>query len=312
LESDIYESGRSIVLQGLRKGVFEKLDDGAIIARLESHGLPDKVVLRSDGTTVYTTQDLALAEKKFGDFKLDKSVYVVANEQNLHFQQLFKIVELLGFPWADKLFHLSYGMVNLPEGKMKSREGKVVDADDLIAELKKLAFEEVQQRYPLLSKKECEKRSKTIALAALKFFLLKVDSSKDMLFNPKESISFDGETGPYLLYSYARSKSILEKAKSFPKKANYRVLQDDSEKQLIKTISDFPQIAKKCSEHMQPHTLCQYLLQLSSEFNSFYHSVTVIQEDREFMDARLHLVKAFSVVLQNGLALLDIETLEKM
>ncbi|MFH0714385.1 MAG: arginine--tRNA ligase [Candidatus Diapherotrites archaeon] len=310
-ESDYYKKGKEIVQEGFRKGLFKKLEDGAIAAELEAHGLPDKVLIRADGTSIYMTQDLYLAVQKFKDFKLDESAYVVGSEQILHFKQLFKILELLGYKWASKLFHLSYGMVFLPEGRMKSREGTVVDADDLLKEVRSLAREELVKRYSSLSSKELERRERAIALGALNFFLLRVDAKQDMTFNPKESISFEGETGPYLQYSYARAKSILRKSKG-KGKPKWEALQHEKEQALLALLATYPQILLDCRKSLSLHKLCNFLLELASAFNSFYHEVPVLKASTEQRAARLALVQATAQVLENGLTVLHVPVLEQM
>ncbi|MFH1256650.1 MAG: arginine--tRNA ligase [Candidatus Diapherotrites archaeon] len=310
-ESQLYEKGRKIVNEGVKKGVFKK-KEGAVIVELEEFGLPNKILLRSDGTSLYMTQDLFLAKKKFEEFKFQQSIYVVGSEQNLYFRQLFKTLELLGFKWANRLRHLSYGMVNLPSGKMKSREGTVVDADNLLAELRQLAEKELKKRYKL-DKKELEKRKNAISLAAVKFYLLKTDAAKDMLFNPEESISFEGETGPYVLYSYARAKSIKRKAReTYLKKIKFDMLKEDSEKKLVLKLAEYENALGDSFRNLSPHTLCHYLLELASAFNSFYHELPVLKAEKDVMPARLELVEATAHVLKNGLNVLGIEVLEKM
>ena len=315
-ESKIYKQGREIVLKGLKKGIFEKNDDGAVIVKLEPYNLPDKVLLRADGTSIYITQDIYLAKKKFQDFKgLQESLYVVASEQDLHFKQLFKVLEMLNFPFAEKCRHVSYGMVNLPEGKMKSREGKVVDADDLISELEALVQIELVKRHPEISEKELLKRRKAITSAALRFHLLKIEAQKDFVFNPAESLSFEGETGPYLLYTYARAKSILRKA---PKnllagKVDFSMLLKESEKEIASMLSQYPAILQQSLKNYSPHVLCHYLLKLASAFNTYYHETPVIKAETEGNSkARLALVKAVSTVLKNSLQVLGIQVLEQM
>lgn len=317
-ESNLYKHGKKIILNGLKKGKLKK-EEGAILAPLEQFGLPDKVLIRSDGTSIYMTQDIYLAKKKHDDYKFDKSIYVVASEQNLHFKQLFKILELLGFDWADKNYHLSYGMVNLPSGRMKSREGTVVDADDLLNDLKELAEKEIKSRYKNLLNEEINERSEKIALAAIKFYMLKIDAVKDLLFKPEESISFEGETGPYILYSYARAKNILKKAEEERKglekdseKISYSLLKEKTELDLIALLYKYPKILEDSLKHYSLHLLCRYLLDVAASFNSFYHSSRVIGEDNDVMQARLALVKASSLVLKNGLNMLGIKVLEQM
>ncbi len=310
-ESDFFNSAKPILEKGLSTGVFEKTEDGAIIARLEKHGLPDKVVLRRDATSLYVTNDLALTPHKVQKYKLDSNIWIVANEQNLYFQQLIKIFELLGYTWANRCRHVAYGLVHLPEGRLKSREGNVVDADNLMDEMTKLAASEVQKRFPDLPEKEIQKRAAAIGLSAIKFFMLKFDHRKDFVFNPSESLSFEGETGPYLLYTYARAKSILRKAKGIPT-ANYALLSNPSEKQIVSLLAEFPGKLKETSEHLSPHLLCHYLISLAAAFNSFYHELPVLTADTETKNARTGLVSATALVLQHGLNILGIETLEKM
>src|SRR3989344_8632959 len=212
-ESAYYDLAKEIVFEGLKSRAFKKDKNGAIFAPLEKYSLPDKILLREESTSIYITQDIYLAKIRYRDFKFDEMVYVVASEQKLHFQQLFKILELLGYNFAKNLFHLSYGMVHLPSGRMKSREGMVIDADDIMDEIETLAAAEIKKRHEGLSETEVSKRAKSISLAAIKFFMLKNDSVKDIIFNPQESISFEGETGPYIQYTHARASSILRKAK---------------------------------------------------------------------------------------------------
>jgi arginyl-tRNA synthetase len=306
-ESDIYSKGKEIILEGVKKGIFKKEDDGAVLINLEKQGLGKKYLLRSDGTTVYMTQDIYLAFLKQKEFNLNKSIYIVGNEQDYHFRVLFYLLEKLGFD-SKNLKHLSYGMVNLPEGKMKSREGKVVDADDLISDVQNLVKKELASRGKL-SKKQLEERSLKITLAAIKYFLLKIDIKKDMLFNPKKSINFEGDTGPYLLYSYARASSILNKAKTRNKKIPAGKL-EEKEIELIVKLSQFKEIVAKSFKDLNPSYIANYSYQLSQTFNEFYHVCPVIGSENEFF--RISLVESFKQVLKNSLLLLGIETLEKM
>ncbi len=312
LESDYYNKAKPLIEEGLKKGVFLKNEDGAIIAKLEPHGLPDKTVMRADGTSIYLTNDLALTLHKFEKFKLDESIWVVASEQNLYFQQLFKIFELFGMQLAKKCRHLSYGMVYLPSGKMKSREGTVIDADNLISEMIELAKKEILQREPKIPKKEMDSRAKKIGLAAIKFYLLKVDCAKDIYFKPEESISFEGETGPYIQYTFARTKSILKKAKKQAMAKKFDLLESDVENKLLSLLGEFPNIVEKCRNSLSLHVLCQYLIEVSETFNSFYHFQPVLKSEKKTMEQRLCLVEAVSIVLKNGLNLLNIEALERM
>ncbi|MBS3116253.1 arginine--tRNA ligase [Candidatus Woesearchaeota archaeon] len=311
-ESEIYEQGKEVAFEGLQKKVFVKDDSKNILASLEQYGLPNKVVLRGDGTSVYITQDLYLAQQRYLDYKFHNLIYVVASEQRLHFQQLFKILSLLERPFAEDLYHLSYGMVNLPTGRMKSREGMVIDADDLMDEMALLAEREVRTRYRDLSEKEIKQRAEFIGLAAIKFFMLKTDATRDMVFNPEESLSFEGETGPYLQYTHARACSILEKAGRIPLKAAFEVLIQPQERALVLFLSTFSNTVKEAAKQYKPHLLCRYLLDLAHVFNEFYHSCPVLSEEVKIKSARLTLVDAVRQILANGLNLLGIKALEKM
>lgn len=306
-ESDIYKSGKEIVNEGLEKKVFYKRDDGAVVVDLEHQKLGNKVLLRPDGTSVYIVQDLYLAVLKDREFNYDRSIYVVGNEQEYHFAVLIAIFKLLDYPVADKMKHLSYGMVELPEGKMKSREGTVVDADDLIDETKRLASEELKQRYEL-SESELEERSLKIALSAIKYQLLKIDITKNMLFDPKKAISFEGDTGPYLLYSYARASSILRKTES-KKDAVFSDL-NVHETRLARKISFFPDTVTSAFERLSPSVIANYAFDLAQIFNEFYHACKVIGSDSEGL--RIELVKGFRSVLKKCLWLLGIEEIEEM
>jgi arginyl-tRNA synthetase len=307
-ESDIYTFGKDIVLNGLKKGIFTE-KEGAVVAQLEP-ALPNKVLIRSDGTTIYMTQDIYLAQKKFHDYPLDSSIYVVGSEQNLHFQQLFAILKKLGYAWADHCYHLSYGMVNLPEGRMKSREGTVVDADAIIEEMTALAKEEINKRHPELRAVELQNRSRQVGLAALKFHMLKVDAVKDMTYNPKESISFEGETGPYVQYTHARICSILKKTK-LPEELLLTGL-GEKENELIKVLEKFPAVIEDAAKHYKPSMITRYLLDLCQQFNSYYHDVPVLKAEEEAKNARLYLLNCIKIVLENGLNVLGIESPDEM
>ncbi|MFA5763607.1 MAG: arginine--tRNA ligase [archaeon] len=318
LESELFANGNKdeIIKEGLDKGVFQKEDNGAISAILEDVGLPNKILLRGDGTSLYATNDLMLTQAKFEKFKLDKAIWVVANEQDLYFKQLFKIFEKLGRSWAQNCFHLSYGYVSLTTGKMKSREGTVVDADDLLTEIYTLAKTEVDARYIDLKEAEKAKRAKAIAQGAIKFYLLKNDAKKDMVFDPKESLSFEGETGPYLQYTYARAKSILRKAKKDGKKytaKNFDLLKEDKEKELITELGNFDLAIKKSWEQLSLHPLAHHLLAIAEKFNSFYHEINVLNSNsQELLNARLSLIEATTKILAKGFLILDITALEEM
>ncbi len=315
-ESDFYNKGKDIVLRGLKKGIFTREENGAVKADLSSYSLPEKILLRPDGTSIYMTQDIYLVRKKFSDFRLDRSLYVVASEQNMHFRQLFAILDMLGYKWAKegKLVHLSYGMVYLPHGRMKSREGSVVDADDMIDEMEKVAEKEILRRDSRIKKAEAKKRAKVIGMGALKFHFAKTDIAKDMTYNPEESISFEGETGPYVQYTYARTCSILRKhGKRTGSRADCRLLKHESEEILIRLLYDFPHIIRESAEQMRPHVLANYLIRLCQAFNTFYQSVPVLSiKDEKTKKARLFLLKGVKQVIANSLDLLGIEYLERM
>ncbi len=313
-ESKFYDKAGPLIEQGKKKGIFSKNKDGALLARLEKYGLPDKTVLRADGSRIYITNDLALTKHKFEHFRLDQAIWVVASEQNLYFKQLFKILELLGFKWAGNCRHLSYGMVFLPSGKLKSREGRVVDADAIMDEVQKLAESEIRKREGGINKKELQRRASAISLGAIKFYMLKTAAQKDLHFKPKESISFEGETGPYIQYTYARAKNILRKAKEVSlQKLLFNQLKTSEEKRLINLLSQFPSIVQKASDALSPHILCQFLIETAEAFNTFYHKHPVIQaENIELKKGRLALVQATAHVLKNGLQLLNIEAIERM
>lgn len=306
-ESEIYKKGKEIVEKGLKDEIFYKKKDGAIAVDLKKEGLGEKILIRLDGTSVYITQDLYLAELKYKRYKINKSIYVVGNEQNYHFNVLFSILKKLGFDFQG-LKHLSYGMVNLPEGKMKSREGTIVDADDLIKEVQKLVKRELRSR-DNLPEKQMEERSLKIALAAIKYLLLRVDTKKDMIFNPKESIDFEGDTGPYILYSYARASSILGKVKPGTKKYSAGEL-ENQEVSLVKKISEFKDVVQKSFNELNPSILANYSYQLAKIFNEFYHACPVIGSEKESF--RIDLVISFRQILKTSLYLLGIEPLEKM
>ena len=310
-ESETYKEGKEIVLDGLKKGIFSKREDGAIIVDLKDIKLDEKVLLRPDGTSVYITQDIAMAKKRYDDYKMDGMVYVVGNEQNYHFKVLFEILKRLQYKFADNCYHMSYGMVELPEGKMKSREGKVVDADDLIAGMVDFAREEVKKRYKDISDEEADKRAKIIGMGSLKFFFLKFDATKDFVFDPKESISFEGETGPYVQYVHARICSILEKAEDFSD-GDLTILNENMERNIAVMLSRFEDIVVDAALNYKPHLIARYLLDLSQMFNEYYHKVPILKADEKFMKARLVLISKVKKIISDGLALLGIEAPEKM
>lgn len=311
-ESDLYLKGKEIILDGLKKGIFEKAEDGAIFVRLkDKYNLPDKFLIRSDGTSIYITQDIYLAYKKKEDFNYDRSIYVVADEQNQHFKWLFAILDMLGF--KEDNYHLSYGLVHLPSGKMKSREGTVVDGDDVIEELENLALIEVNKRYSDISESEKSRRAKIIGLAALKFFILKYSAVKGFIFKPDESISFEGETGPYIQYCYARIASIISKSEILVNtNIKWDLYTHKNELELIKQMTYFPEIIESAEETYNIHLIAQYLLTLCQAFNSFYSSCQVISDNKDLENARLLLIQCVQIVITIGLEILGIETLEEM
>ncbi len=306
-ESKIYKKGKEMVLDGIKKRLFEKTQNGEVKINLDKEGLGEKVLLRSDGTSLYIVQDMALAKMKFDQYGLDKSLYIVGSEQDYHFRVLFSILEKLGFK-NKEMKHVSYGLVNLPHGRMKSREGTVVDADDIIEDIRVLAEKELKKREKL-SPQELKKRSIAIALAAIKYMLLKIDVRKTMLFNPKESISFEGDTGPYLMYGYARASSIIRKSSSELRKFEVDEL-EPSELELIKKLSQFSETVSAAYKSLNPALIANYSFQLAQAFNEFYHACKVLGSEEETF--RLALVESFRQVLKNSLYLLGIDTIEEM
>jgi arginyl-tRNA synthetase len=307
-ESKIYKKGKDIVEKGVKDKVFEKKKDNSISINLEKEKLGEKVLLRSDGTSVYMTQDLHLAKLKFDKYKLDKSIYVVGNEQDYHFNVLFIILKKLGL--EKEMYHLSYGEVFLPGWKkIKSREGtKGITMDEIFSKVDNLVKKELEKR-DKISKKELEKRSKVIALAAIKYMILQVDMKRNMIFDPQGAISFEGNTGPYLLYAYARASSILRKVKPKKKSFNLKSL-EPKESELLKKLKDFAEVISKAKTSLNPSLVAHYSYELAQLFNEFYHDCPVMNSENEIF--RLKLVEAFRIVLRNSLNLLGIETLEKM
>lgn len=317
-ESETYKKGRDIVLKGLSDGVLYRKDTGSIWADLTAEGLDHKLLLRDDGTSVYMTQDIGTAYDRFNEFKIDEEVYVVGNEQNYHFQVLSLICKKLGFDWADKIKHLSYGMVELPEGKMKSREGTVVDADDLMQEMINTARETSKELGKLegYSNEEAEIVYRQVALGALKYFILKVDPKKTMMFNPKESIDFNGNTGPFIQYTYARIKSILRKAAEAGvevKNSDIHLPISGKEQDLIKLVAKLPAIVKEAGDGYSPAVIGNYAYDLAKEFNQFYHDYSILKEENtELKNFRLLLAKECSTAIKNAMGMLGIEMPERM
>ncbi len=318
-ESDTYLEGKEKVMEGLEKGLFYKREDGSVWADLTGEGLDEKLLLRSDGTSVYMTQDIGTAKLRFQDFPIDKMIYVVGNEQNYHFQVLSILLDKLGFKWGKDLVHFSYGMVELPNGKMKSREGTVVDADDLMAAMIEDAYKASEDKMKTLDMDEDEARevARKVGLGALKYFILKVDARKNMLFNPEESIDFNGNTGPFIQYTYARIQSIMRKAKeqgiNIPESLNTDVKISTKETELIQKLNQFEAAVRQAGIDYSPSGICNYCYELTKQFNQFYHDFTILGEQNEAVKVfRLSLCKAVAKVVKNGMGLLGIEMPERM
>lgn len=313
LESQTYTLGKDIIRAGLEKGVFHRREDGAVVFEFPGTALPPKVVLRSDGTSVYITQDLGTTLLKQNDYEPDQQVWVVGDEQNYHFQVLFTILKALGYAWAENLTHMSYGMVNLPSGRMKSREGTVVDADDLFAEMADLAREATLQRSRGEAPDDLEERARVISMAALKFMLLKVNPRTTILFDPAASIKFEGDTGPYVLYAYARIASMLRKAGDATSPVAWGRLAEEAERRLALRCALYPEAIRKAARELDSSVLAGYLLDLAKDFSTFYNRCPVLAaEDAELRQARLSLSGCVREILADGLRTLTIGTLESM
>ncbi len=318
-ESDTYLLGREIVLEGLEKDVFYKKEDGSVWVDLSDEGLDHKLLLRADGTSVYMTQDIGTAQLRYDDYNIPRMVYVVGNEQNYHFEVLKKVFKKLGKPYADQLFHLSYGMVELPAGKMKSREGTVVDADELMEAMHVTAKETTEKlgKVDGFSEDEKETLFETIGMGALKYFILKVDPKKNMLFNPEESIDFNGNTGPFIQYTHARIRSILRKAEERKIYADElditKVNLSKKEKDLLKTLYQFPEIIDQAAAAMSPAQIANYTYELAKEFNQFYHDYSVLNEpDKDASRFRLNLSVLTARVIKTAMGLLGINVPDRM
>lgn len=317
-ESDTYLIGKEEVLRGLREGIFYQMEDNSVWADLTAEGLDRKLLLRSDGTSVYMTQDIGTAKMRYNDFHIDKMIYVVGNEQNYHFQVLAVLLDKLGFEWGKDLFHFSYGMVELPSGKMKSREGTVVDADDLIEEMVQVARNLSAELGKLdsLTGEDAEETFRMIALGALKYFILKVDPRKNMMFNPEESIDFNGNTGPFIQYTYARIQSVFRKAAEKNIKLNPELMPNNlsgKEKDILKTISLFPGVVKEAGENYSPAVIANYCYDLVKEYNQFYHDHSILSEpDENKRNFRLMLSETVGKIVKTGMNLLGIEMPERM
>ncbi|RXE67517.1 arginine--tRNA ligase [Muribaculaceae bacterium Isolate-001 (NCI)] len=312
-ESDTYLEGKDLVLGGIEKGIMYRKDDGSVWADLTGDGLDHKLLLRADGTSVYMTQDIGTAKLRYQDFPIDKMIYVVGNEQNYHFQVLSLLLDKLGFKWGKDLTHFSYGMVELPEGKMKSREGTVVDADDLIDTMVASAAEMGAERFAEMPAEESAEISRMVGLGALKYFLLKVDPRKNMLFNPKESIDFNGNTGPFIQYTYARIRSVIRKAEGFDPAVTPQSEPNAKESVLIQKVADFPSVVAEAGRNYSPALIANYAYDLAKEYNQFYHDYSILREENEQKrNLRLLLSMTVGRTLKSAMSLLGIEMPERM
>lgn len=318
-ESDTYLVGKQAVEEGLKKGLFFRKEDGSVWADLTKDGLDEKLLLRADGTSVYMTQDIGTAKLRFQDFPIDKMIYVVGNEQNYHFQVLSILLDRLGFEWGKSLVHFSYGMVELPNGKMKSREGTVVDADDLVAGMISQARQTVDEagKFDDMTEEEKDEVARIVGMGALKYFLLKVDARKNMLFNPEESIDFNGNTGPFIQYTYARIRSILRKAADAGIKVPAQLPADvelsTKEEEIVQHIADFAAVVRQAGTEYQPAAVANYCYDLVKEYNQFYHDFSILrEEDKKKQTFRLTLSANVAKVVRLGMGLLGIEMPERM
>ena len=318
-ESETYLDGKEKVEEGLANGVLYRREDGSVWADLTSEGLDEKLLLRSDGTSVYMTQDIGTAKLRYDDYNIKKMVYVVGNEQDYHFKVLSIVLDKLGFEWGKDLVHFSYGMVELPEGKMKSREGTVVDADDLMTEMIDTARETSQELGKLdnCTPEEVERIARMVGLGSLKYFMLKVDPRKSMTFNPKESIDFNGNTGPFIQYTHARIKSVLRKAKDqgidFSTISDTSLAISEKESYLVQLLTEFPSIIKLAGEEFSPALVANYIYELVKEYNQFYHDFSILKEDNlQLKQFRLVLSESVAAIIKTGMGLLGIEVPERM
>ncbi len=315
-ESQTYLKGKAKVEEGLAKGLFERHDDGSVWADLTNEGLDQKLLLRSDGTSVYMTQDIGTAEMRFKDYPIDKMIYVVGNEQNYHFQVLSILLDRLGFKWGKELVHFSYGMVELPNGKMKSREGTVVDADDLMELMVEDAYKTSMElgKFDDMTEDERREIARIVGMGALKYFILKVDARKNMLFNPEESIDFNGNTGPFIQYTYARIRSILRKAGNHNfTLSTINCTLSDKEIELIQKMNEYPVAVEQAGKDYSPSGIANYCYELTKVFNQFYHDYSILNEPNEDVKAmRLMLAKNVAKIIKSGMSLLGIEVPERM
>ncbi|GAB6012493.1 arginine--tRNA ligase [Viscerimonas tarda] len=318
-ESQTYLSGKETVTEGLKKGIFYQKEDESVWANLEGNGLDHKLLLRGDGTSVYMTQDIGTAKIRFDDYPIDKMIYVVGNEQNYHFQVLSIVLDKLGFAFGKGLIHFSYGMVELPEGKMKSREGTVVDADDLMDEMIETARETSKELGKLdgCTPQEADSIAETVGLGALKYFILKVDPKKNMTFDPKESIDFNGNTGPFIQYTYARIRSVVRKAAEagigLPASLPVDIALSEKEQSLVQLLGEFPSIIKQAGDEYNPALIANYVYDLAKEYNQFYHDFSILKEENnELKLFRLILSQNIAKVIRQGMTLLGINVPERM
>lgn len=318
-ESQTYLDGKDVVLSGLEKGIFYRKEDGSVWADLTAEGLDQKLLLRADGTSVYMTQDIGTAKLRFDDYPINKMIYVVGNEQNYHFQVLSILLDKLGFEFGRGLLHFSYGMVELPEGKMKSREGTIVDADDLIDEMINTARQTSEELGKLdkVTKEEAEEISETVGLGALKYFILKVDPKKNMTFNPKESIDFNGNTGPFIQYTYARIQSVLRKASELGHRSSTELKSNIElsvkEENLVQLVADFAAIVKQAGDEYNPALIANYTYDLVKEYNQFYHDYSILREEnQELRTFRLILSENVGRIVKRGMSLLGINVPDRM
>ena len=319
-ESETYLEGKKKVEEGLARGLFYRKDDNSVWADLTAEGLDQKLLLRSDGTSVYMTQDIGTADLRFRDYPIDKMIYVVGNEQNYHFQVLSILLDRLGYKWGKDLVHFSYGMVELPNGKMKSREGTVVDADDLIATMiadARQMSEDKVNKLEGISEEEKQEIARIVGMGALKYFILKVDARKNMLFNPEESIDFNGNTGPFIQYTHARIRSILRKAETagvtLPDVVPANVALNDKEVALIQKLNEYGAAVAQAGKDYSPSGIANYCYELTKEFNQFYHDYSILgADDPQVRSLRLVLAASVAKVIRNGMRLLGIEVPERM
>ena len=314
-ESQTYLKGKAKVEEGLAKGLFERHEDNSVWADLTNEGLDQKLLLRSDGTSVYMTQDIGTAEMRFQDYPIDKMIYVVGNEQNYHFQVLSILLDRLGFKWGKELVHFSYGMVELPNGKMKSREGTVVDADDLMQLMIDDALKTSMElgKFADMEEEERNEIARIVGMGALKYFILKVDARKNMLFNPEESIDFNGNTGPFIQYTYARIRSILRKAPSTPSSLSTPSTLNEKEIELIQKMSEYGAAVEQAGKDYSPSGIANYCYELTKVFNQFYHDYSILnEEDEQKRQVRLVIARNVGKIIKNGMALLGIEVPERM